>query len=215
MGSFIQHAMDGCEKCNGHLGDVLVVNPRSGPSFVTDRDWTGTPVLMPSSVTGFGVNTSKLEFGAGNEIVSPKDRLEPGDILIARGNKREQVGNAGIVPEEAKGWVCANLLMRTRLDQRVADSKFFIYWLRSPRMREYVGAHMSGTNPNIQKINQRTLLGIPYPTSTPIEKQRRIVSQLDGLQDKMDALKKVQGETGNQLDILLPSLLDKAFKGEL
>ena len=91
------------------LKDLVSMNPRSGPSFVTSPEWDGMPVLMPSAVTGFGVDISKIERGIGNEKISPKDLLDTGDIIIARGNKRDQVGNAGIVPSEANGWVCANL----------------------------------------------------------------------------------------------------------
>ncbi|MGZ3646734.1 MAG: restriction endonuclease subunit S [Ktedonobacteraceae bacterium] len=45
--------------------------------------------------------------------------------------------------------------------------------------------------------------------------QRRIVAYLDDLQAKVDALKQLQTETQAELDALLPSILDKAFKGEL
>jgi type I restriction enzyme S subunit len=38
---------------------------------------------------------------------------------------------------------------------------------------------------------------------------------LKGLQAQVDALKKLQAETAAELDALLPSILDKAFKGEL
>lgn len=44
--------------------------------------------------------------------------------------------------------------------------------------------------------------------------QRRIVTYLDDLQAKVDALKQLQAETQAELDSLLPSILDKAFKGE-
>lgn len=214
MESFIESIMVKLP-LDGALGDVLTFKPRSGPAFVTSPDWDGTPVLMPSSVTGFGVDTSRVEFGLGNEQISSKDRLLPGDIIIARGNKRDQVGNAGVVPPEAEGWVCANLLMRMRLDERTMDPYFCIYWLRSPRMRAYVTSHMTGTNPNIQKINQKTILGFPFPTKTPLAKQRRIVVQLDGLQAEVDALKQLQAETATELNALLSAVLDKAFKGEL
>jgi len=48
-----------------------------------------------------------------------------------------------------------------------------------------------------------------------LSEQRRIVEHLDGLQAKVDALKKLQAETAAELAALLPSILDKAFKGEL
>lgn len=49
----------------------------------------------------------------------------------------------------------------------------------------------------------------------PLTEQRRIVVYLDGLQAKVDALKKLQSETAAELDALLPSILDRAFNGQL
>ena len=54
--------------------------------------------------------------------------------------------------------------------------------------------------------------GIPVGT---LSEQRRIVAYLDGVQAKVDALKKMQAETAAELAALLPSVLAKAFKGEL
>ena len=45
--------------------------------------------------------------------------------------------------------------------------------------------------------------------------QRRIVGYLDGLAGPVAALARLQSETAAELDALLPSVLDKAFKGEL
>jgi type I restriction enzyme S subunit len=45
--------------------------------------------------------------------------------------------------------------------------------------------------------------------------QRRIVSYLDDLQTRVDALKRLQTETAAELDAMMPSILDMAFKGEL
>jgi type I restriction enzyme S subunit len=49
----------------------------------------------------------------------------------------------------------------------------------------------------------------------PLSEQRRIVAYLGGLQAKVDALKRHQAVTAAELDALLPSILDKAFEGEL
>jgi type I restriction enzyme S subunit len=53
---------------------------------------------------------------------------------------------------------------------------------------------------------------IPVPS---LSEQRRIVAYLDDLQAKVDSLKDLQAETAAELDALLPSILDKAFKGKL
>lgn len=49
----------------------------------------------------------------------------------------------------------------------------------------------------------------------PISEQRRIVAYLDGLQEKMGSVKKLQVQTTAELNALLPAILDRAFKGEL
>lgn len=197
------------------FAEVITFNPRSGPSFPTQRDWDGTPVLMPSAVTGFGVNITKVEYGIGNERISEKDSLVTGDILIARGNKRDQVGNAGVVPIEAQRCTFANLLMRLQVDSTKIDPHFCIYWLRSPRMRNHVKRNMTGTSPNIQKINQRIILDYPFPTGISLNEQQRIVTYLDDTEAKIELLRSLQAETSAELDAMLPSILDKAFKGEL
>ena len=48
-----------------------------------------------------------------------------------------------------------------------------------------------------------------------VEYERRVVAELDALRAQMDALKTLQGEAAAELDAMLPSILDKAFKGEL
>ena len=53
---------------------------------------------------------------------------------------------------------------------------------------------------------------VPLP---PLREQRQIVAQLDDLQTKADALKGLQAGTSTELDALMPSILDKAFRGEL
>ena len=45
--------------------------------------------------------------------------------------------------------------------------------------------------------------------------QRHIVAYLDGLQAKVNALRGLHLQSQEELDALLPSILDKAFKGEL
>jgi len=54
----------------------------------------------------------------------------------------------------------------------------------------------------------------------PLDEQRRIVAYLDGLQAKVNALRELQSAIGEELRplfgrTLMPSVLDKAFRGEL
>jgi type I restriction enzyme S subunit len=44
---------------------------------------------------------------------------------------------------------------------------------------------------------------------------RLVVTHMDGLRGKVDRLNALQEKTAAELDALLPSILDKTFKGEL
>ena len=50
---------------------------------------------------------------------------------------------------------------------------------------------------------------------TALDEQRRIVAYLDALQAQVNELTALQDVTQAELDALLPSVLDRAFRGEL
>jgi type I restriction enzyme S subunit len=64
------------------------------------------------------------------------------------------------------------------------------------------------------KLETPKLLDFEIPVPS-IPTQHRIVAYLDDLQTKVSTLKRLQAETTAELDALLLSILDKAFKGEL
>lgn len=90
------------------------------------------------------------------------------------------------------------------------DSEFIYHYLG------YLRTHLEEVAPqSAQKnINLRILNGLPFPAIS-VSRQHNIVTYLDGLQAKVDLLKAFQQKTAAELDALLPSILDKAFKGEL
>jgi type I restriction enzyme, S subunit len=87
----------------------------------------------------------------------------------------------------------------------------FIYWSVEYVKKIALSEATQTTQPNINLKNIEKL-NIPVP---PLPEQRHLVAYLDDLQAKVDALKRLQTQTAAELDALLPSILDKAFKGEL
>jgi type I restriction enzyme S subunit len=90
------------------------------------------------------------------------------------------------------------------------DSEFLYHYLK------YIRGHLEETAPqSAQKnINLQILSALPVPRLALTE-QHRIVVGLDALQEESDVLKTLQDETSAELDALMPSILDKAFRGEL
>jgi type I restriction enzyme S subunit len=64
------------------------------------------------------------------------------------------------------------------------------------------------------KLNQRNARKITFPLP-PLDEQLCIVRHLDELKSKVTVLEKLQADSAAELDALLPSVLDQAFRGEL
>jgi type I restriction enzyme S subunit len=97
-------------------------------------------------------------------------------------------------------------------DTTIVDRNYFAAFLRDTQVVKEAIANSVGTK--MPRTNMRWFrqLLVPVPT---LKEQRHIVAYLDNLQAKMDAVKRLQSETVTELDALLPSILDKAFKGAL
>jgi type I restriction enzyme, S subunit len=140
--------------------------------------------------------------------------VHSGDVFLVRGNgSKDLVGRAGVVKEAPKKIIFPDLFIKVPLDENAILARFFVAWWNSPQMRDAIQT-ASKTTSGIWKINQGHVASFTLPLP-PLEEQRRIVVYLDGLQGKVDALKQLQAQTQVELDALLPSVLDKAFKGEL
>ena len=66
----------------------------------------------------------------------------------------------------------------------------------------------------MKNISKEKVLRLLLPPHA-LPEQRRVVAHLDRLQAKLDALRKLQSDAAAELDALMPSLLSKAFRGEL
>jgi type I restriction enzyme, S subunit len=92
----------------------------------------------------------------------------------------------------------------------MAISDYLYYFLKYSQSHfERIAPQSAQKNINIGILES---VNLPVP---PLDEQRRIVAYLDGLQAKVNALRELQVESGKELSALMPSVLDKAFKGEL
>lgn len=84
------------------------------------------------------------------------------------------------------------------------------FWVFNQKMLALVEKSTHDT----RKIRTEKLLDIQIPILSPSE-QKIILTKVDNLRAKVDGLKTIQTKTATELDAMLPSILDKAFKGEL
>jgi type I restriction enzyme S subunit len=92
------------------------------------------------------------------------------------------------------------------------NSRFLWFMLRARSIYELAWKSTTGSAQPSVPLRGIRALPVPIP---PLEEQARLVSYLDDVQARMDASIELQSETTAELDALLPSILDKAFKGDL
>ena len=196
---------------SGRLGDY-VIDDCYGSSEKTHDDSSGTPVLRMGNIQNGRLDLRNLKY---LHIVD-KDRakfvLKRGDILVNRTNSAELVGKCAVFDLE-QDFAFASYLIRLCLDTDKADSRLVASYINSPAGRTYMFSErkqMTGQ----ANVNATKLKALPIVLPA-LPEQRRIVAELDALQTEVDALKRLQAETAAELDALLPSILDKGFKGEL
>jgi len=142
-----------------------------------------------------------------NELGRQHSRYIEADTLMLT-NSGATLG----VPKITKIAGCFNDGSQAFLNLDSSVEKEYLYYLfRSKTLwfREQLARGQGQPNLNTEMTKQ---IDVPVP---PLIDQRAIVIELTALQSDVDALKRLQAKTAAELDALLPSILDKAFKGEL
>ena len=185
---------------------------------ITDGDHI-TPAFVDSGIKFIfvgNVSSGFLHFN-GCKYVSPDyyDSIKPyrkpqkGDILYSAVGAT--LGIPAIVNSEDDFCFQRHVAL-IRPDPRKIATNFLWYMLRSRTIFKSAWSATTGSAQPTVPLRAIRALRIPVP---PIEEQRRIIAYLDGLQSKLDALKRHQAETAAELNALLPSVLERAFRGEL
>lgn len=197
------------------LETVLSGKPRNGWSPRCDNSEGGTPVLTLSAVTGFTYDPIAYKRTSLPTDPDAHYWLQAGDLLITRSNSPELVGHAAIYSGEPSPCIYPDLIMRVSLNEKLTDNMFAWYWLQTPIVRDYIADHARGTNPTMRKITQGIVMDIPYPVELSLDQQRHAVKMFNKISGKVHAIRTQQQQTAPELDALMPSILDKAFRGEL
>jgi len=135
----------------------------------------------------------------------------PGDVLVTIVGA--SIGRFCVVPKDVPLAFTTKHVIAVTLDRSIAEPWFVSYMLNfHSRCRESIFSQTEGSAQ--PSLNSKKVCAIALPLPPPDE-QRRIVAYLDDLQAQVDELTAAQDATQAELEALLPSLLDQAFRGEL
>jgi type I restriction enzyme S subunit len=106
-------------------------------------------------------------------------------------------------------------MMRLDVDTEIADPHFVWLWLQTPVVREYIMRNAKGTSPTMKKISQGIVSAVPFPDSLSLTTQSQWVDKLRSISELLTSVRTAQRRTMAEVSALLPSVLDRAFRGEL
>lgn len=196
------------QKTARSIGDIATVTSGGTPSRENPDYWNGTIPWIKTGELSDGDIHDAAEFITEEGLRHSSATLFPvNTILVALYGQGQTRGRTGrlLIPAATNQACCAILPV-----PEVLEARFIQYWLRSLYYDLRIQVR-EGAQPN---WNSRMIKNIRIATPSLVQ-QQLIVSYLDDLQAKVDAVKRLQTETQVELDALLPSVLDRAFRGEL
>jgi len=138
--------------------------------------------------------------------------LQRGDILITLDRPIISTG-VKVARVRDEDLPCL-LLQRVARPQFKSDRilpDYFYCWLLSPH---FANAIDPGRSNGVPHISHKDIEKIPFAAPL-LPEQLRVVAHFDKLQARVNNLKRLQSGTAQELDALIPSILSKAFSGEL
>ncbi len=171
----------------------------------------GIPLVSPLNFTAGRIDyrTAKKISVNDFERLSRKCRPQRDDILLTRYGAG--YGNLRMVETDDPFLASYSIAVITP-NQNLVDRRYLYWMLVSPRIQSQAQQGIRASA--MPDLGLKTIRNFEIPLP-PLDEQRRIVAYLDDLQARVDALKRLQQKTAAELDALLPSVLDRAFKGEL
>jgi type I restriction enzyme S subunit len=193
------------------VGRVMLKN---GLSVKSADAGTGVRCLTLSSLRNGKIDCSESKAVPLSEAEARPYLVQPSDVFIVRGNgAKHLVGRAGLVETAEPGTIFPDLLIRVPLNDGPVLPEFFVAAWNSPRSRSAI-EEAAKTTSGIWKINQGHIAAMTIPVP-PVAEQKRLLAHLTQATAQLDQLRSVRTKVAAELDALLPSILDRAFNGDL
>jgi type I restriction enzyme S subunit len=151
--------------------------------------------------------------------VKPDALVQFNDVLIAC-SAAGCLGRVAQYKEKGKAASTDTHVAIARANQQVILPEYLYTYLEGAqgqyqlRSRERGDWQREKIGFRLTELNLADLRRVPIPLP-PFDEQRRIVAYLDRIKQEVNELRRLQAESQEELDALLPSVLDRAFKGEL
>jgi type I restriction enzyme S subunit len=208
--------LDGCYR---ELSTEWGITPLgSACQTITDGDHitpkfseSGTKFIFVGNVSSGFLHFRNCKYVTAEYYASVRPQRKPkiGDILYSAVGAT--LGVPAIV-DKSDDFCFQRHVAIIKPDRNKLDSKFLWHILRTAIIYTWAWSKTTGSAQPTVPLNAIREFPVVVP---PLAKQRNTVAYLDGLQAKVDDLRRLQAESQAELDALMPSVLAQAFAGEL
>jgi type I restriction enzyme, S subunit len=162
-----------------------------------------------AGVYSFGRGVFRGVERQGMQFSYPRlSRLRAGDFIYPKLMAWE--GALGVVPESCEGLVVSPEFPVFEVDRTKVIPEVLDVYFRTPSIWPKLSGASTGTNVRRRRLNPADFLNYQMPLPTA-----NTQALLRDTKRRIDAAKQLQAETSAELDAMLPTVLDKAFRGEL
>jgi type I restriction enzyme S subunit len=192
------------------LGHIIRDLPRNGYSPREVNYETRTKNLKLGATTYGVFDPSKFKY-VKDEI--PEDSsfwLEPGDILIQRGNSRDYVGVSAVYTGSPKEFIYPDLMMKIKVMQPL-DPVMIHRWLLSPMIRMYFRTKAKGAQKTMPKIKQGIVTNTVLPMP-PYSEHEVLMKKISIFMQIIDELSRQISDRRGQSEQLMQTVLREAFE---
>ncbi len=195
------------------LGSLLV-DVRYGTSKKCAYEPRKTPVLRIPNIVGGAISHEDIKYAEFDKDEHKRLALVPGDILMIRSNgSLGLVGQTALVSERESGFLYAGYLIRLRPDAAQARSAYLSLFLGSPSSRTRIEQTARSTT-GVNNINAEEIRGFPVPVPA-LDEQDEIIRRVGVLFEFANQLERRLTSAQSHVERTTPSILAKAFRGEL
>jgi type I restriction enzyme S subunit len=192
------------------LRELLATGPTNGKSPPARTTPPGTPTFSIAAVRQGRVNIlENLKYTDVTDADIQRFAVEPGDILIVRGNANpDLIGKCGVVGVAPPSCIYPDILMRARTNQRMDGSLLVTIW-NADVVHDQLLLKAKTTN-GTYKVNQSDVATTLVPVPG-IDEQHALASLFDGLGSSISA-------NGAELDGLVrvkSALMSVVLTGEV
>ena len=188
--------------------DAIIDNLHSNPIYASD----GIPCIRSPDVGWGTLYLDKALKTDEEEYLHRTTRGEPtvNDIVFVR--EGGGTGKAALIQERQR-LSLGQRVMLLRPNTNQVMPKFLLNQLLSPLIYDdQIVPRVKGSAAPHLNISALRNFSFVLPS---LNEQNYVIAYLDALQAQLDALRSLQREAAAELDALLPSILDRAFRGEL